>query len=187
MLRLFALLLFTSLSIPVLGQFRSKLVPAELITVGGDTLRGNVRVLRQQDLFRSPRFVDSTGHKQWYYPNELRGYTVGDQAYRSVKLPGEYYSTFVKVRVAGKVTLLEALEYPPTDSDPDGRYSNGPSHSKLYLQRGNGELVWVNIWRFRKQLKAYFADRPDLGQAIANRTYRYRNLDELVRRYNEGR
>ena len=97
---------------------------------------------------------------------------------------------FLRLIVDGDLKLFKFYQYSgftdttPASPDPVLRESPGWSEVSI-LQKGDAPLFELNIAFFRKEMRNYLSDCPDLAEKIKNRTLRSEDLKKIVIEYNE--
>jgi hypothetical protein len=71
-------------------------------------------------------------------------------------------------------------------SGSTGAMTGGYSYSveNMILQKGNGELKQPRSLSFRKDMRDYFSDCPDLTEKIDSRDFRRADMEAIVIYYN---
>lgn len=159
----------------------------------GDTLYGMLKDRKSGSfprLYEKVKFRNEKGKKRFYGPAAIRAYGWGNQVFRSLHFThdnllfsavglNEGERRFLKVHVSGYLTLYED-EF----IDHDGPTIEG----RFYLKKADEhQFIHVPWIGFRKSMISYFNDDPVLSEAIQRKKYRYADIRQLVREYNQRR
>lgn len=152
----------------------------------GDTIVGQLKKLSHISSCSLIKFIDEEGKNYEFSCNEVSAYERGGEIYRAKRYERPFAWLkdtigFMKVLAEGPVNLYEF--YRMVDPSETRNFVSSDSH-EYYLERRE-VMVRVNIVGFRKQIHAYFAGNPEIQEKIWNREYRYYDLQDLVRTYNE--
>jgi hypothetical protein len=147
------------------------------------------------------RYYDASGKLVTLKPDdaeEIR-FTVANKQVRMLSRintigGGSIFSTqaniFLRLEVDGPLKLFH---YYYTQTSPgmysgSGAMTGGHSYSveNLILQKGNGELKQPRSLTFRKDMRAYFSDCPQLTERIEARDFRRADLEAIVMFYNSN-
>ncbi|MFB6317084.1 hypothetical protein [Saccharicrinis sp. FJH54] len=98
---------------------------------------------------------------------------------------------FLKLEVDGKLKLFKY--YGSQNSSGSFGASSGGMYGGVsmntvdnILQKGDGDLMQPNFYRYKKELKEFLNDCPELCEKIDNKELKKRDLEEIVRFYNEN-
>jgi len=97
---------------------------------------------------------------------------------------------FLRLILDGTLKLFRFYEYSgyteSTPASPDPVMNESPSWEEVnILQKNNEDLFRSGNGFFRKDMREYFSDCPDLAEKINNRTYKPEDLERIVKEYNE--
>lgn len=145
-------------------------------------------------------YIDSHGAKQVLHPADAReiSFTYNGEEIRMLSrndnLHYRLFSSddhiFLRLLVDGKMKLFD---YYFTQSTPGyydgatGGMSGGGTYTadNYILQKGDGELMQPRGLAFRKDMIAYLHDCPEVATMVEERTLRRREMEIIVRQYNE--
>lgn len=161
------ILLIVSLSLTTICIAQSKKAPdvfeeAYLVTLKGDTLRGQVKMpkLSKNEIYQKINFKDSKTNKmKLYAANKIKGFGLGGYYYKSAF--NENKPTFFKILSEGKVNLsLTCYEF----------VENGQKMEIqefwVELNNKNQEMTLLEAKGLKKQLKDIFKSNKELVQKI---------------------
>ena len=174
-----------------------------LITKEGDTISGLIRtVMWQNDPRRINHFVVTRAdNSQTTWPaDQIAEYIVGsaidaqDRKHYYGKIwPHNGLRTFLEPRVAGKTHLYAV---PDPEESMLGKGANrvvfdaeyeDPRDNAYYISSPGTELVLrLEPENYELVLKQVLRDCPELTEQIGKKKYRFRNLEQIVRYYNES-
>ncbi len=179
--------------------------PGYIITHDNDTIHGYLELSNYVDNQKKVLFYESANDERYakkYKAKEIKGYKVGPRSYESFRFWPKNESKgvhfFLKV-LDGPVSLYE-LYYKPQDPTDESAMGDvdivmGLNEKNLDTQliaiKPGGEPVQLDKLKFfrnfKKNMSRYLADYPELAERIANKEegYRYENLNEIIREYNE--
>ena len=146
-----------------------------VVTNRNDTIHGMVKDRKTSNLkfYNKIQLKTDNGRKKKYGANEII-------AYKSVAF-GEYHSVwydqmkFLRVVEPGLVTY-----YVDESLDED----NNLFETKLLKRYNERTCTTVIGIGFRKKMKKYFADCPDLVNKLQNKEFRFNSLGAAVNYYN---
>jgi hypothetical protein len=161
--KIFAITLFT---LSVLSARAQEYV----VTTKGDTLKGEVKPLIFGAVERVQ--VTSSDRKKEVFPIlQVKSYRFRDRIYKPVKTDRKY--TFMRVLASGYMTLFE---FQP---------ENQVTYDGLFLQKLDGAGLEVPNLTFKKAMKNFLADCPDVVAKIDSGSLGKRDLVEIVTVYNK--
>jgi hypothetical protein len=140
-----------------------------LVTVQGDTIRGNIKPLN----YGAERKVQVTepGKKKTVYPFfKVKAYSLDGEIFQPVKGPEGY--TFMKMVKSG---YLSILAFQP---------ENQTSYDGLWLLKRDGQGIEVPNITFEKGMKKFLEDCPALVKKIDGDVYNKKDLYQIVDEYN---
>lgn len=117
------------------------------------------------------------GRLQTYYAKELQEWGKDGKVYISTTRPGRNKKRVFLERLTNADVHVVVYEY---------SNSANPLHSpELYLVR-RGTMTKVRFLSFRKQMRSFFADQPEVVSLINSRDVKKRDLLALVAEYNDA-
>ena len=139
-----------------------------VITVKGDTLRGDIKILSYDIVDRVQLTVDKK--KKSYTALEVKAILLNDQIYRSVRHESRY--RFMLLLKSGYLSLYgfqidKQFTY-------DGRY----------LVKRDGGAIEVPNLTFKKSMQEFLKDCESVSDQIKNGELGRKNLDSLITLYN---
>ena len=150
-------LFFSAALLPAVLLAQQKFVPGYIVTLKGDTIRGEVKLneKKPQDLYMKVMLRDDKGMQKTYKPGKINGY--GYDQMRFVSLDDQGEPVFFRVLASGHVNLLE-LKY-------EGLRMNKPTlESEYYIGvKGEKHLQAVKERNFRKQLTNMMSDNVEIA------------------------
>ena len=162
--RLILLSLFTSiLTQPLKAQ------NDYLITLRGDTLRGDVRLLTYEKIDRVEIRVD--GKRKSFSALEARTVFSDNEMYHTMSLPGNGLR-FMKLIKSGYLSLYSF------------RTLTQPTYSGLFLIKRAGIGLEVPNLTYKKTMTEYMGDCPTLAERIKAGEFPKNTLEKLVDEYN---
>lgn len=164
------LLLFPFL---LIGQISDYVITKEDTTLYGKITQANLSLNASSITFQDEQGVTST-----YSPSDLLEWSKDSLVYKTKFYPFKR-----------KKDVLTFMQLISEDSSSVNvyEYSNRfPSKgaTDLFLERA-GQLTKVRFGRFRKQMKAYFKDRPEITELIQEGAVKKSDLLALVDEYND--
>jgi hypothetical protein len=129
------------------------------------------------------KFKTSSDAKvQIFKPDELYGYQSGEDFFLSKKeMNGGKF--FVKRLVDGRLCLYSEYSAAMTTSPTGG--SSMSSSTQFYLQRESEAFLTPVTGNFKNQMLGYLKDAPEICKAIEDKTLKRKDLEVVVRMYNE--
>lgn len=177
-----------------------KAYPGYIITNAGDTVRGYVEHGdRTRNQTKCIFFTDISNNKtkKTYKPDELKGYSVGDKLYRSVRYSGGLFGkplNFLLIVKQGKVTqfnfyskdeLIKVLMGNETEAQRDARVSK----EEIVWQKDNEDPIPNTslFLGFAKKVSKLVSDYPELAKKVENKENGYTTLKilDIIDEYNK--
>lgn len=93
-----------------------------------------------------------------------------------------YPYVFLKLEMDGYLKLFTAFVTTYGHSDHVGSYTS--SASIFVLQKGDEELKKIEDWSFRKNMRGYFDDCPQLAEKIETKEFKEGDIKLIVNTYN---
>lgn len=139
-----------------------------LVTVTGDTVRGDVRPL----LFGLDKKVQvrTDNDKEIYSLFQTRFYSVDNVSYYPVKAPYGY--TFMELVKSG---YLSMFRFQP---------ENSSIFSATYLKKADGTGIELPNLGFKKQMTEFLADCEEISARVESGELKKSDIDEIVDGYN---
>ena len=140
-----------------------------LITTRGDSIVGQLKPL----LYGLEKKVQVTGEdkkKEVYSMFQVRRYRLHDEIFEPVKGPDGF--TFMKLIKSGYLSLYNY------------QLANQVTFEGSYLLRRDGKGIDVPNISFKKVMKNFLKDCPDVTTRIDNGEYSRKNLNEIIDAYN---
>jgi hypothetical protein len=156
----------------------TKQLPAYVVTLQGDTLRGSVQKTAEWRHQSQIQFSAATGPVKEYAPSDIRAFCIEDKLYytaRLTKVEGEEKTYFLREVVRGPVSLHEGYD--------------GQRKPIFFLEKDNKTTAVVERYLVAT-LKLLLPDCPQLvfdDEAYRRRIYKYNSgsLAETVMKYNQ--
>lgn len=140
-----------------------------VVTLKGDTLRGNVRYSNNATA-KSVRITTTTGQKSNYTILQVKSFMVDNQVYHTVKMVYGY--TFMKLISSGYLNLYNYQSENQTNWD--GRF---------FTKRDGTSLDVPNIG-FKKRVAEFLADCLEVSAKVESGVLDKNNLTKIVTEYN---
>ncbi len=175
--------------------------PGYIITLAGDTVRGYVmhgdRTSNQgKAIFYTD--VNDKKTKKEYKPTELKGYSVGDKVYRSIKYSGGLLSNkmnFVLVKTPGRIT--EFAHYTKDEgfivqvrkgNETDQEYDERIAKEEVIYKKGDEDPVRPQsfLLSWKKTMDKLVGDNPTLYAKVEKKEkgYGMLNILDIMKEYN---
>ena len=184
------LLVFLSTIFYTHAQNPKKYLDGYVILKTNDTVYGK---LKKFNLIKSCvyfNFLNSDGKRVNFKKNEVIAYKRGDEEFvkkthEIVPLQMQMWNSdaFMKVIERGKVTLYKIAYF--IEEPMGNNLKMRKTVTIYYLERGN-EFITFDGLAIRKQMMEFFGDRPDLVAKIKNKELKYKDMEELVKLYNDS-
>lgn len=148
---------------------------------------------KYKKLHHQIKYLDENGQRQILYPSQAREVRLdfygadirlltvknGD-IFRGMTFSQDNLHIFLKLEVMGKVNLLSYYH-----DDYNAATGGGTIHDYI-LHIDDYHIEFVEPLRFKMQMTRYFSDCPKLLTLIVDRTYRYRDIKQVVVFYNQN-
>jgi hypothetical protein len=141
-----------------------------IVTIQGDTITGEVKPLT----FGPDKKVQITepGKKKVIYPFfKIKSFTLDNEVYQPVKGPQGY--TFMRLIKGGYLSLY-AFQSNPSQNLYDGQY----------LLKMGGEGIEVPNITFKKGMKRFLDDCPDVADKIDSDVLNKKDMLQIIDQYN---
>ncbi|MDX9771899.1 MAG: hypothetical protein RBT02_00575 [Bacteroidales bacterium] len=193
-------ILLTALSVATYSQ--NNLLPGTVITIGGDTLKGQIDYRNWGTNPDRIRFTDATGQVRVFTPIEVVRFSVKDEIYvgavvntenspsdlRSLQMLAGYS---LDVDTVFLQTVLEgdrALYFLKNKVGNNNFYINTNEGYELllykkYLANTGGQQIVAEVKGYIDQLHIYFGGNEALYREIAQTGYDWGSLERLFRHY----
>jgi len=129
-----------------------------------------------------------TAKKRKYGPSVVKYYKRGSEEFYSIKrkTPAGNILTFIMPVIKGEVTLFiyYYIKGGGYDGTPSQGFGVGTEAQHYYLYREGGLGFRPSGIGFKNKVGKYFQDYPALSERIKNKELRKKNLQEIVRLYN---
>ncbi len=140
-----------------------------VVIAGGDTLYGKVTFPPPQNLYETVSVKTSDGTEE-IRSNRMVFSRAKGENYRSVNYGGKF--RIMKEEEPGFLTYYTY------------RLDNDYTFGARYLYKVSGEGMEVSSLTFRKKLAGFLEECSELSTAIRNKEYSFKQLEEVVNRYN---
>ena len=187
-------LLFLVLSITFLHGQSNKFVHGKLITNAGDTLTGYIKL---QEFSVDKGFVNNKIHfkedlekeQTSFKKKEIESILVNDKFYRKINYHIYDYESNENIKVSQLMELITEGPLSLYSYEEITSSSSAGSHyiTKFYLGYENSE-IFENIKKsnFKKVIKKYIKDCNILQEKNSNKTYKFKDLDIIINKYNNN-
>lgn len=175
----------------ILPQFLLANNPGEdfLITLNGYKLTGNVKDIFFSDWQSRLSFENDFGDLYSIHPACIYGFAFQEEGntvyYESKYLGGNW--AFLKVEKRGQaLSLYRSAERKIQFTQSEGKpVIQQKKVSEIWLQFDGKRPFRMYRLTYRKVLKQRFAHYPELAKIIGKKGFRFKNLPQIVERYNE--
>ena len=180
------------LSLPLLSQDWSgnlykmyEIHPGYIIGLKNDTTHGFIMLNNRVENQKSVAFyTDGTESKtrKVYNPNQLKGYLVGDKAYRSINYSGGLSSKKQEFVLEVKPGRLAQMVYYLSNSDAESE------QQMVWYREGEDPLQHKElVLGFAKKMSRLVSDYPELAKKIEDKEegYRIGKVFKIVDEYNQ--
>ncbi len=158
---------------------QAKYFSGYVITLAGDTLKGEVKKNPKRDFdnFAKAAYRKKDGGEiKTYSPAKIKEYMVDGVVFLSRNVDGE--QVFVKRLSKGSVNLYESQVEVLQMNDVKVK-------SDYYMEKKAGEFVKIKSGKFKKQVEEVMSDNEEIVKALADKKYEYENIVELFDAYNK--
>lgn len=153
-----------------------------------DTLSGNIRNRFVFNSYKKIKFMGKNGFKQKFKAYQIYGYQLDNGAKYLSTASGIFggNTIFMKVMEEGALTLLF---YVKVRTNNYGTFRTTSTQTIYYLKKkGTRQRAkHVPLLGFRNFMLQYVFDDKEVKELIDNKIYRYSDLRETVRKYNENK
>ena len=145
--------------------------------------------LKYYKICKKVTFFNNIGEKVVLKPDQAKEIKFVDEIpTRMISCKVGCKMRFLKMQMDGKVKLL-SLVVPPktyTSIGSDGMHFSYtiPEREIDYLKKDNEELFWPRWLRFRKDMKIYLSDCPELVDKIDKKILTSDDIEQIVGEYN---
>lgn len=169
---------------------QSDFIEGSVITLNGDTLKGEINLRSNLKNSESCVFKDSKTTTT-YLPQDIKSYTVGDDKYylsKTVKLNTDSTKLFLEVLVQGEASL-----YYLKDSGDDLFFIDQQerltllSNKETIIEKEDGTKYSKESKQYIGALLYTFRDAPKLSSQIKNTAFYYKDLVTITDKYNKFR
>ena len=154
-------------------------LPGAIITAENERIEGLVKNVNliPAHILENIKFKTGEGEKaKSYSPTEILGYEQDGNFFVSKKT-STGTTLFVKKFNTGRLRLYGELAF-------DGSASYRVIHVPYIQIEGDPVIRLVQKVSFRKQLLDYLKDAPSVCELIKNKSLKWKNIAEIVNRYN---
>ncbi|MBL0912057.1 MAG: hypothetical protein IBJ09_06755 [Bacteroidia bacterium] len=167
------------LSLNILAQNPGDPLPGYAVTVDGDTIKGNLVVMKKNGNFRTSfqmRFEDES--TRTFAPKKTKYVKAGEMEFDAFAIPGNTegdYGFFYR-KASGKVTMYE-YQYEI--------YAMNQTRwiSEFYIKDDKGELLALTKMNYKKKLGEVLSAQPALVQKLEGT--KLEEAYKVVEEYNE--
>lgn len=175
----FASIIFILTSVHLaFSQSHDDYLPAVLVNANGDTIHGEIKVVRDDRFSKSIMFYrNGSDLQEKFSPKDIRYFRFEDQEYVSRNIDGKDY--FVKRVIGGELSLYEYAfrEKKGTKSEAAYRY--------FVDKQSTNEWVEISSKNFKISISPLIADHSTLFQKIEDKYYSFKEKEAVVEEYNE--
>jgi hypothetical protein len=139
-----------------------------LVTIKGDTLLGTVKILYGPD--KKVQVAQKGKSKTTLHLFQVSYYNQAGEIFKPVKGPAGY--TFMKLVKSGYLSLYAF------------QMENQTTYDGMFLVKKDGQSLEVPNLNFKKMLKGYLSDCPDIVIKIDQGEYPKKDLEKLIDDYN---
>jgi len=157
--------------------------------------------LKEQELYEGITSVNKNNVEYELTPDNTKEYSilVDGITYHMRSVYNTYYigslfninnNVFMRITMNGKLSLLkyQYTKASPGAPMPGGGFSGGyvQTITKEFLLKKDGSLLKLGRWKFKKKMKEYFSDCPELTDRIETKIFRFKNTEEIINFYNSS-
>jgi hypothetical protein len=154
-----------------------KWIPAYIITARGDTSHGEIKFNKKM-IFNQVIFKTEEGGIREFNPEQLRGYSFANRIFTRDAKVGNL--VFIEKKIDGPVSLFETnLFVNQHGTVPPTRYK-----VNYFVRRGNEDYIAITNRDFVQNMSELVKDNEELHKLIINKKLKYKDLAEVVTRYN---
>ena len=159
-------------------------------TVQGDTVQGKLKVLGPSSSCAKVYFLNAQGKRIKFKLKDIASYQRGEKLYvskptvRPLRIGGGPNGLMQVLHKGPKVTLYEYYYTTQSGGFGPGQVTVASLQSDYYIER-HGKLELVRKSGFKHNMSAYFADDKALAQKIIDRSYKYKDMEDIVQEYND--
>jgi hypothetical protein len=158
-------------------------VKGYVITLKGDTLRGDIKLNPKKELevFEKVTIALSATEKKSFKPDKIKGYNIDTANFVSKKLDGDAL-VFYKVLSAGKLNLYEYQYYWEKAS------KDVTTKSEYYVEKeGEDKLTKIKqAGKYKKQLSELMSDNTEALSDVDEKEFNIEQIMEAFKQYNAG-
>lgn len=169
-----------------LASAQNNYVPGYVIDNHADTIFGKIYQKTKPGKGKVV-FRNDEGKKKTYYPRQIKGFVINDTIqYQSIlqieNAEAAAYHVFGMQIISGRLNLLatqnkiSAIFEAEDQQDVNNYYIEDRESGKFYKLTRAG---------YRKQLAARVSDYTELRREVMNKVYKYEEIPEVVKKYNE--
>lgn len=153
-------------------------VKGYIITMKGDTLRGEVKInpKKEFDSYNKAVFKDASGVQKNYKPDKVKGYGFEGKDFVSSTYMDDH--SFFKVLSKGRIMLLEVM-YEVMKMN-EIYYKN----EYYFATEEEKEFVKLKENKVKKQLGEYMKDNTDILENLGDEKFDIEKVTEVVNQYN---
>lgn len=181
MIRRIQLMLALVVSTFTIVSAQSTISPGYIITIKGDTLKGQIKFNPKNDLllYDAITFQTNASDKKSYRANKIKEYSFDGNVFVSRMIDGK--PVFVKRLSAGAVNLYEYKV-------EEFFMNNIHVRVNYYMEKlGDTEFMHIRESKFKKQLAEALSDDQDLIKDIQEKKYDYENIVDIFEQYNKNK
>ncbi len=161
-----------------------------IVTLNGQQLTGQIGDIYYGANYSEVVFINDFGTPYSLHPMLIKGFSFkkdGVQYQYASKLENRKW-TFLKVIVESEGLSLYRSPDIAIENVFNGTelYARQRRARGFYLQRGDGEIIRMTAIGFRSKMRKLIGERtPELADKIGKKGYRFRDLEKIVREFNE--
>lgn len=199
-------LLIIAILLIFFNQVEAKKIPGYFISNSNDTVRVtfNISVSSTRPYFDSMewriKYYDAKNKKHILLPNMAREISLNYKGKQFIMLSEkntlgfvgsptrEHEYIFLHLLKSGKVMLFKYYRKAPgpgMNNEFGGESAYFYGADDYILKKGQQALFKVRDITFKKDMSEYFSDDPDIVQKIEDKTYKIRDIEEMVDEYND--
>lgn len=161
-----------------------------IITNDNDSIYGQIKITNRKGNLKVIKFRELGTEKYiGYRADKLKGFVKGTRNFESKKIDGTPY--FLCLVLDGYVKLYSLQSISPNmgygnniDAVTSSANSSTIVQNIFYLERDE-KLTRISKLGFTQGMANYVSDCSELSEKIENKTYKFRDIEEIVLMYNE--
>jgi hypothetical protein len=188
MKKIYTLLIFSfALNCALFANFN----PGFIITKDAKIITGKVADIFYSNWKTELVFINEMGRRYNFHPAVIKGFAIKNGK-EITQFESKYYKgkwQFFKILEQGKTATLyrspsvKTQQLTKTYGNTDRVIKNNVREFWLEMKQDN--ILRIYPFSYKRQLKQYLANQPTLLAKLGQKGYKFRNLQDIIREYNE--